>query len=68
MRSHFEKTVALSAASGEGLEDLEEALSEILDTKEFHPEEGVLFTQRQRGDAQAALDSLREGEQALALA
>ena len=67
MRSHFEKTVALSAASGEGMEDLEQALSEILDTKEFHPEEGVLFTQRQRGDAQAALDSLREGEQALAL-
>ena len=67
VRSHFEKTVALSAASGEGLEDLEQALSEILDTKEFHPEEGVLFTQRQRGDAQAALDSLREGEQALAL-
>ncbi len=57
--AHFEKTVALSAASGEGLEDLEQALSEILDTKDFHPEEGVLFTQRQRGDAQAALDSLR---------
>lgn len=67
VRSHFEKTVALSAASGEGMEDLEQALSEILDTKDFHPEEGVLFTQRQRGDAQAALDSLREGEQALAL-
>ncbi len=67
IQRRFEKTVSLSAATGEGLEELEQALSEILDTKEFHPEEGVLFTQRQRADAQRALDSLREGEQAMAL-
>ena len=67
IEGRFAKTVYLSAASGQGLEDLEQALSEILDTKDFHPEEGVLFTQRQRADAQAALDSLREGEQAMAL-
>lgn len=67
IQRRFEKTVLLSAATGEGLEELEQALSEILDTKEFHPEEGVLFTQRQRADAQRALDSLREGEQAMAL-
>ena len=65
IQARFEKTVFLSAATGEGLEDLEQSLSEILDTKEFHPQEGVLFTQRQRADAQTALDSLREGEQAL---
>lgn len=65
IQARFEKTVFLSAATGEGLEDLEQALSEILDTKEFHPQEGVLFTQRQRADAQTAWDSLREGEQAL---
>ena len=45
----------------------EKTVSQILDTKDFHPQEGVLFTQRQRMDAQTALDSLREGEQALAL-
>lgn len=67
IQGRFEKTVSLSAATGEGLAALEQALSEILDTKYFHPQEGVLFTQRQRMDAQAALDSLREGEQALAL-
>lgn len=67
IQRRFEKTVFLSAATGEGLEELEQALSEILDTKEFHPEEGVLFTQRQRADAQRALDSLRAGEQAMAL-
>lgn len=67
IQRRFEKTVFLSAATGEGLEELEQALSEILDMKEFHPEEGVLFTQRQRADAQMALDSLREGEQAMAL-
>lgn len=67
IQRRFEKTVFLSAATGEGLKELEQALSEILDTKEFHPEEGVLFTQRQRADAQTALDSLREGEQAMAL-
>ena len=65
IQARFEKTVFLSAATGEGLEDLEQSLSEILDTKEFHPQEGVLFTQRQRADAQTALDSLREGERAL---
>lgn len=65
IQSHFEKTVFLSAASGEGLPELERALSDILDTKEFHPEEGVLFTQRQRADAQRALESLQEGETAL---
>ena len=65
IQARFEKTVFLSAATGEGVEDLEQSLSEILDTKEFHPQEGVLFTQRQRADAQTALDSLREGEQAL---
>ena len=65
IRSHFEKTVFLSAASGEGLPELEQALSGILDTKDFHPEEGVLFTQRQRADAQRALESLQEGETAL---
>lgn len=67
IQRRFEKTVFLSAATGEGLEELEQSLSEILDMKEFHPEEGVLFTQRQRADAQMALDSLREGEQAMAL-
>lgn len=65
IQARFEKTVFLSAATGEGVEDLEQALSEILDTKEFHPQEGVLFTQRQRADVQTAWDSLREGEQAL---
>ena len=65
IQSHFEKIVFLSAASGEGLPELEQALSDILDTKEFHPEEGVLFTQRQRADAQRALESLQEGETAL---
>lgn len=65
IQSHFEKTVFLSAANGEGLPELEQALSDILDTKEFHPEEGVLFTQRQRADAQRALESLQEGETAL---
>lgn len=65
VQQHFEKTVFLSAAQGEGLEELEQALSEIMDIKEFHPEEGVLFTQRQRADAQQALACLQEGEQAL---
>lgn len=63
---NFKHIVFLSAATGEGLEALEETLSQVLETQEFHPEEGVLFTQRQRADAQTALDSLREGESALA--
>ncbi len=67
IRGHFEKVAFLSAAQGEGLEELEQALSKILDTEDFHPEEGVLFTQRQRQDAQRAYDSLEEGRGALEL-
>ena len=65
IRSRFEHVVFLSAATGEGIEGLEKELSEILDTEDFHPQEGVLFTQRQRADAQSALYSLQEGETAL---
>lgn len=65
IRSRFEHVVFLSAATGEGIEGLEKKLSEILDTEDFHPQEGVLFTQRQRADAQSALYSLQEGETAL---
>ena len=65
IRQRFQHVVFLSAATGEGLESLEKELSEILDTKDFHPQEGVLFTQRQRQDAHQALESLKEGEQAM---
>ncbi|MGI6255838.1 MAG: tRNA uridine-5-carboxymethylaminomethyl(34) synthesis GTPase MnmE [Acutalibacter sp.] len=65
IQSRFEHVVFLSAATGEGLESLEKELSEILDTKDFHPQEGVLFTQRQRTDAQTALHSLEEAESAM---
>lgn len=65
IRKRFAHVVFLSAATGEGIEGLEKELSEILDTEDFHPQEGVLFTQRQRADAQSALHSLQEGENAL---
>ena len=65
IRKRFAHVVFLSAATGEGIEGLEKELSEILDTEDFHPQEGVLFTQRQRADAQSALHSLQEGETAL---
>ena len=51
--------------SGQGLDDLEQALISLLDAQDFHPQEGVLFTQRQRAAAQAALECLTQGEEAL---
>lgn len=63
----FPYVAYLSAASGEGLQELEERVSEMLDTKDFRPSDGVLFTERQRDNAQQALESVKEAKQALEL-
>ncbi len=55
IRGHFEKVAFLSAAQGEGLEELEQALSKILDTKDFPPRGRGSVTQRQRQRRPAGL-------------
>ncbi len=65
LESAFPHSLSFSAISGEGLEALEQMISDILGTKDFSPSDGVLFTERQRSDVLRALDAVKEAEQAL---
>lgn len=65
IKEHFSYVVSLSASTGDGLSQLTETLSQVLHTENFDPQSGVLTTERQRKDAQTALDAVTEGLQAL---
>lgn len=67
IREIFPHTVQLSAASGEGLKELEQQVSLLLHTATFRPAEGVLFTERQRENTAQALKALQEAREALSL-
>ena len=47
------------------MEELARAIGEVLRTSQIDPNEGMLFTERQRNAAQRARLFLREAEQAL---
>lgn len=66
LAARFPRIAALSAAQGQGLEGLERQVADLLGTAAFQPEAGELFTQRQRADASAALEAVRQARQALA--
>lgn len=57
--------VSLSASSGAGLDALERAVKDVLGASHLDPAAGVLYTERQRRDAEAALAYLEEAEAAL---
>ncbi len=65
IKAVFPYTVRLSALSGEGMAELEQKVSEILDTQTFQPLDGALFTERQRDDVRRALEAVKEAEQVL---
>ena len=65
IEKYFQQIVFLSAKSGEGMEELARAIGEVLRTSQIDPNEGMLFTERQRNAAQRARSFLREAEQAL---
>ena len=67
VRKYFSHVACISAASGEGLEELQEEITALLGAGNFDPGAGMLFTERQRHHARAALEALREAENALAL-
>ncbi len=59
------KTVLISAKSGEGLKELENALIEVLGTEGFDPSQGVITTERQRNSTEKAINALSEAQNAL---
>lgn len=67
IRESFQYVACISAASGDGLEELREQVSDLLDTKQFDPADGVLFTERQRNDVQTAKQAVMEAKNALQL-
>ena len=54
------KIVFISAKEGDGKDELEKAVTELLGTKDFNPSEGILSTERQREATQKALNSVRD--------
>lgn len=64
--ARFSQVVVISAGEGQGIEELGKALEKLLGKKDFDPDHGELFTERQRKAVQRAVESLMEGEAALA--
>ena len=65
IQKYFQHVVVLSAKNGDGLEELAKAIGKVLKTAEIDPNEGLLFTERQRDAARRAKESLEEAERAL---
>lgn len=61
----FKHSVYISAAQGEGLLPLQQAVEELLRTAEFNPADGILYTERQRDTARSAKELLEEALSAL---
>ena len=60
IHKYFKQIVYISALSGEGLQELKDAVAELLRTSELNPADGILFTERQRDAARHAGDCVRE--------
>lgn len=65
IKNKFKHIVILSAATGAGLEELRDAVLEVLETAKLDPSQGILFTERQRDAARRALDCVKEALDAL---
>ena len=65
IQRYFKHIVVISAKSGEGLEELSRAIAKVLHTAEIDPNEGMLFTERQRDAARRAKESVEEAARAL---
>ncbi|QAT51171.1 tRNA uridine-5-carboxymethylaminomethyl(34) synthesis GTPase MnmE [Caproiciproducens sp. NJN-50] len=65
IESKIQQIVSLSAKTGEGLSQLEDAVAELLGTKELDPADGMLYTERQRDAAERSMRSVDEALDAL---
>lgn len=63
--SKTNKIIYISAVSGEGREELENAVEEIAGTANLNPSEGILSNERQRLAVSNALNSVKEAKTAL---
>lgn len=65
IRAKFAHVVTISALSGDGLTALSEAAAKALHTANLNPNDGILYTERQRADVQNALNCMEEAQNAL---
>lgn len=63
----FPHSVLLSAATGDGLTELQKAVENLLGTGKFEPSGGALFTERQRDEVRRALSAIQEAKNVLSL-
>ena len=60
IRNHFKQVVYISATSGTGIQELKDAVAQLLQTVQLNPAEGILFTERQRDAARRAGECVTE--------
>ncbi len=60
IQNKFRQIVYISALSGSGLQELKDAVAELLQTAQLNPAEGILYTERQRDAARRAGDCVIE--------
>lgn len=65
LKDNFEKLVFISAKTGEGKDDLTNAVESVLGTANFDPGAAALINERQLGCCKDALKALNEAEDAL---
>lgn len=65
LKEKFHYAACISAATGEGLHELQKAVADLLGAGQFQPSSGALFTERQRDDVRRALEAVRESRQAV---
>ena len=65
IKSKIDNIVYISAANGEGREDIISAVEKIAGTENLNPSEGILSNERQRSNVSNALKSVKEAKAAL---
>ena len=65
IKSKINNIVYISAANGEGREDIISAVERIAGTENLNPSEGILSNERQRTNVSSALKSVKEAKAAL---
>ena len=65
IKSKIDNIVYISAANGEGREEIAAAVEKIAGTTKLNPSEGILSNERQRSNVAGALRSVKEAREAL---
>ncbi len=63
--NYIDNIVYISAATGEGKDELISAIARLAGTSELNPSEGILSNERQRANVSAALQAIKEAKAAL---